>query len=200
MKRIVVVLFVALACLAVLVAQPAPRDTATLDLKGGKVSIEYGQPSLKGRSFDELAKALPADRMWRAGSEKVTILTTQVPLIIGGKVVQAGKYSVYVHCPEAGPYSLVLNRDQGQPLKNLWSAAPAEIANDPYPSFDYANQVESKEAVRAEMKKHASSELVDTFKITLEPTAKGGTLKMAWGDQLWSVDLLPAPHEGSHRQ
>ncbi|GAB4112300.1 MAG: hypothetical protein Kow001_14050 [Acidobacteriota bacterium] len=197
MKPIVCSLALAVFAAGVVSAQPAPRDTVSVTLNGGKVTVEYGRPSLKGRSFAELMKSLPADRMWRAGSEKVTVLTTQLPLIVGNQMVAPGKYSVYVHCPEGGPYSLVLNRDLGQPLKNLWAAAPAEIANDPYPSFDYANQIAKQEVVRAEMKKETTTQAVDQFTISLEPAGKGASLKMAWGDQLWSLALLPAPNEGS---
>ncbi len=197
MKSIVCCLVLTVLVVGGLWAQPAPRDTVSVTLNGGKVSVEYGRPSLKGRSFDELMKSLPADRMWRAGSEKVTLLTTQVPLIVGNQMVAPGKYSVYVHCPEGGPYSLVLNKDLGQPLKNLWAAAPAAIANDPYPSFDYANQIAKQEVVRAQMNKETAAQPVDQFTITLEPAGKGASLKMAWGDQLWSLALLPAPNEGS---
>jgi hypothetical protein len=197
MKSVLCVLVSAVFLAGALMAQPAPRDTVSVTLDGGKVSVEYGRPSLKGRSFDELMKSLPADRMWRAGSEKVTLLSTQVPLIVGNQMVAPGKYSVYVYCPEGGPYSLVLNKDLGQPLKNLWAAAPAEIANDPYPSFDYSNQIAKQEVVRAEMKKETAAHAVDQFTVTLEPAGKGATLKMAWGDQLWSLALQPAPKEGS---
>lgn len=200
MKCTVILSTVLLLGLSAAVAQPAPRDTASVTLGRGQVTIEYGQPSLKGRSFDELAKNLPADRMWRAGSDRVTLFTTQVPLIIGGRPVRAGKYSVYIHCPEGGPFSFVLNRDQGQPLKNLWAAAPAAVAEDPYPSVDYANQIADGEVVRAPMKQHEAAAVADTLKMTLEPQGRGAVLKVAWGDQLWSLDLLPAPSEGSQRR
>ena len=39
---------------------------------------------------------LPADRVWRAGVDQVTTLTTEADLMVGGKRVPAGKYTLYV--------------------------------------------------------------------------------------------------------
>jgi hypothetical protein len=167
------------------------RGTATTTIGGKKVSIDYGQPALKGRNFDELMKQLPGDRMWRAGSGAVTILSTETALKIGGKKVPAGKYSVYVHCAETGPYSLVLNSDLGQPLGKIWSAAPPAVANQPYPHFEYNKEISSKEVARAALKK-ASVPATDVLIYTFQTSSKGATLTLAWGDQAWSLEILAA--------
>src|SRR2546422_806740 len=62
-----------------------PRGTASATVGGKKVTIDYGRPALKGRSIDELLKQLPEDRMWRAGENQVTTLTTEGDITIGGK-------------------------------------------------------------------------------------------------------------------
>ncbi|MGD0099664.1 MAG: DUF2911 domain-containing protein, partial [Acidobacteriota bacterium] len=61
---------------------------------------EYGRPLLKGRKLADLMKQLPPDRIWRAGSGAVTILSTETDLDIAGKRVPAGSYSLYMYCPE----------------------------------------------------------------------------------------------------
>ena len=132
----------------------SPHETVSATAGGAKISIEYGRPSLKGRSIEELFKELPADRMWRAGVDQVTTLTTETALSVGGKTVPAGKYSVYVHVPEAGDYSLVLNKDLGVPLKQIFAAAPPALANEPWPHIaDYTKAIGDKEVVRAPMRK-----------------------------------------------
>src|SRR5512139_751284 len=104
---------VALASLAVAASALAqnPRGSAAAQVGGKKVTIDYGRPALKGRSLDELLKQLPADRMWRAGENQVSTLTTEGDLMIGGTKVAAGKYSLYVHAGEGNAWSLVLNKD-----------------------------------------------------------------------------------------
>ena len=168
----------------------AGRGTAGATVGGKKVSIDYGQPVLKGRKFADLMKQLPADRMWRAGSGVVTILTTEGDLMVGGKRVPAGKYSVYVHCPETGDYSLVLNSDLGQPLGKIWAGAKPEQANEPYPHFEYTKEIAAKEVARVALKK-ASTAPADQLTYVFKPTGQGATLTLAWGDQSWSVDVQP---------
>jgi hypothetical protein len=170
---------------------PQGRGTATTMLAGKKITIDYGQPALKGRKFAELTKNLPGDRMWRAGSGIVTTLATEADLLVGGKKVPAGKYSVYVHCPESGSYSLVLNRDLGQPLGKLWAAAPASQANEPYPHFEYAKEIADKEVARVPLKQTSGS-AADILTYSFKPSGNGTSLTIAWGDQAWAVEVQPA--------
>ena len=169
---------------------PADRGKATTSIGGKEVTIDYGRPVLKGRSFEELAKKLPADRMWRAGSGAVTTLNTAGSIVIGGKKIPAGKYSLYVTCPEQGDYSLVVNKDLGQPLVKIFPQAPANIANDPYPHFDYTKEIASQEVTRVPMKK-VTGAAVDVFTIDFKPAGKGATMVMSWGENIWSVDIAP---------
>ena len=174
-------------------AQQAPRETVKAQVGAAKVSIEYGQPSLKGRSTDELLKQLPADRMWRAGVNQVTTLTVEGEVLVGGKKVPAGKYSLYVHAPEQGDYSLVVNSDHGTPLGQIYDKAPENMKNELWPNLeDYDKNILAMELVRVPMRKVPVDKPVDPFKITLAPAKSGATLTLAWGDRAWAVDLTPA--------
>lgn len=184
---------------AALAQQPAPRDTATAEVGGKTVAIEYGRPALKGRSFSELKSKLPSDRMWRAGSEQVTTLKTDVDLMIGGKHVPAGKYSLYVHCPESGYYALAVNKVLGQPLGDIWDKAPPHLAKEPWPHFSYEKEIGDQEVARIPLKSAELEEPVDLFTISLTPNAYGAELKMEWGTESWSADVKAAKESaGSH--
>jgi hypothetical protein len=200
MSRRTVVLFlgVVLTCLGS--AQMAPRETVTAQVGAGKVSIEYGRPSLKGRTFDELISKLPDDRIWRAGSEQITTLTTEGPLMVGGKMIPPGKYSLYVHCPEGGTYSLAVNKTLGQPLKKLWSAVPEDLASEPWPHMNYEREIRSTEVARIPMKQSRVAGTVDLFTIKLEQTSNGAVFNMTWGNQSWNVDINPARADGWARE
>jgi hypothetical protein len=169
------------------------RGNAAATVGGKKVTIDYGQPALKGRPLAELLKQLSGDRVWRAGDDQVTTITTETDLDIGGKKVKAGKYSVYVHLPEDGSRNLILNSDLGQPLGTIWSKAPDNMKNEPWPYIgNYQEKIAGKEVVRASMKKEAAQGPVDTFKMEMAPAAAGATLKLSWGDESWSIDLKQA--------
>ncbi len=196
-KKLFSVLTLSLAVNGAFAQQPAPRETVTAKIGGKQVSIEYGRPSLKGRSFAELTKDLPEDRMWRAGSEQITTLSTETDLLIGGKAVPAGKYSLYVYCPENGDYALAVNKVLGQPLGKIWDAAPAQLANEPWPHFEYQKEIGDMEVARVPLKSEEGNEAVDLFTITLVPHGPSAVLKLAWGTANWSTDVK-AGSEGSH--
>ena len=183
----------ALALSAAGFAQTAdPRGTASVSIDGKKVTIDYGRPALKGRSLDELTSKLPADRIWRAGENQVTTLTTETDLVVGGKTVPAGKYSLYVHAPATGDWSLAVNSDLGQPLVKIWDKAPDNMKNEPWPHYLDYSKVLAKEVARAPMKSGKTAPAADLFTISLAPAAGGATLTMAWGDRSWSLDVKAA--------
>ncbi len=200
LKNIVCISSVSLLLLAgasALAQSAAPRETVSAQVGSAEVKIEYGRPALKGRNVSDLMQQLPADRMWRAGSEQVTTLTTTAPIELGGTVVPAGKYSLYLHCPEDGPYAVALNKVLGQPLKKIWDAAPPQLANEPWPHFNYQAEIGDQEVVRAPMTQSGSEQSVDLFTISLSPKGNAAEMKMAWGDQVWSLDMKSAGSAGS---
>ena len=196
MKTRVWCLILLLCCLTSL-AQMAPRETVSATINGKSVAIEYGRPSLKGRSFEEMTKQLPADRIWRAGSEQVTTLTTAGEIMIGDRKIPAGQYSLYVMVPEEGNPSLVINRVLGQPLGKIWDQAPENLKNEPWPHFNYSKEIEDQEVARVTLHKKSGGN-VDMWTIGLSSNAVGAELSMSWGTQVWMATVLPAVAEGSH--
>jgi hypothetical protein len=173
-------------------AQRAPRDNPSVGVGGKKVAVEYGRGSLKGRTVKDLLAQLPADRVWRAGVDQVTTLTTDGDILVGGRKVAAGKYSVYVYAPENGNYSLILNSDPGVPLKTIFAGAPPAMADALWPRLDGYDKVKDKEVARTELKPGKTAAPLEQFEITMAPAGSGATMTLAWGDQTWSTDIQPA--------
>ena len=172
----------------------APREEVMALVNGKKVTVEYGRPALGGRKMAELLTQLPADRIWRAGMDQATTLTTEADITVGGKPVPAGKYTVYVHAPENGQYSLILNRDPGIALKLIFPAAPPAVADALWPRLDGYEKVKDKEVIRVPLRKGTAAEPMDRFLIGLAP-ARGGasSLTLTWGDQSWTTEIRAAP-------
>ncbi len=169
---------------------PPPRGKSSIDKLA---SIDYGRPSLKGRSMDDLFKVLPSDRVWRAGQNQVTIFTADRDLLIGEKKIPAGKYSVYVHVGESGEWSLILNADQGNDLVNIFPKAPPQMAHEKWPYYtNYTEKIAGQEVARIPMKSEKLSAPVDLFTVELIPNKDGGILKMSWGDRAATVEIAPA--------
>jgi hypothetical protein len=192
MKRLVS-LAAGLALATTAFAQDNPRGNASTTVGGKKVTVDYGRPTLKGRQMDELLKQLPEDRMWRAGENQVTILNTEGPITIGSKTVPAGRYSLYVHAPATGDWSIALNSDQGVPLGKIWDKAPANMKDQPWPHLDdYSKTIAKSEVARVPLKTATGAPAAENFTVSFKPAGDGATMVLAWGDRSWSVDIKPA--------
>ena len=183
------------------------------------MTVEYGRAELLGRSVEALIAQLPDDRVWRAGADEVTTLTTEGALSLdclagssctrsrrpgGGRKVAAGKYSVYVSAPREGDWSLILNSDSGIALgvlgKIMGFPVPESAAKRLWPHLEGYNMnrgrdvagIAGTEVARVIMRPGVADPPVDPFTIRLEPSgADVLTLTLAWADRTWSVDLKP---------
>ncbi len=70
-------------------AQVNPRGETRAEFSGGKVTIEYGRPSLKGRDIKSMI--YPGEQ-WRLGADGDTTLATEVGLKFGDASVPSGNY------------------------------------------------------------------------------------------------------------
>lgn len=137
--------------------RPSPPATAQVELKGKKVTIDYSQPSLKGRKVgQELA---PYGKVWRTGANEATSLTTEIDLNIGGVKVPAGKYTLYT-LPAEGTWKLIINKQTGQ-----WGT-----------QYD-----ESQDLARVDMKKSQLPQPVEQFTIAFDKkSATAAELNLDW--------------------
>jgi len=72
------------------------RGTADATVNGKKVSVEYGRPSIGGRDFQKDIMTLASvGTVWRLGMNQPTSLTSAGDLVVGGKTLKAGKYSLW---------------------------------------------------------------------------------------------------------
>ena len=176
-------------------AQPQPRPPVTFAPSGRAstaisvsgaggggpmISIDYGQPHASGREV--FGTLVPFDSVWRAGANRATQLTTDVPLTIGGTKLAPGSYTLALYASKTDP-RLVINsrtRQWGIPY-----SATGEIARVP-------------------MRARTLSEPVESFTIALVPNATRpnlgttptpgtGVLTMTWGTMQFSVEFSAQP-------
>jgi hypothetical protein len=109
MKLVVSVFFVMLLSST---AMAQGRGNAQATIKGNRVAINYGRPALQGR--DMLSQAQPGT-VWRLGMNEATEIETTGTLIIAGKELKPGKYSLWAKMN--GPNAWVL---AFHPRTGLW--------------------------------------------------------------------------------
>ena len=96
---------------------PHVRSEWTID--GANITIEYGRPSVKGRTIfgpDGLHKP---GAVWRMGADEATTLTTSKDLMFGTVHVPAGKYTLWAlplegTAPDQPAGKLIINKQTGQ--------------------------------------------------------------------------------------
>jgi hypothetical protein len=131
--------------------------------------------------------------MWRAGENQVSTISLDSDVMIGGKKVPAGKYSVYVHAADANQWELVLNKDLGVALGKIWAQAPENMKNEPWPHIsDYTAAIGGQEVARVPLKAGKPAAPADLFTITFAPAGAGSTMTLAWGEHAFTTDVQPA--------
>src|SRR5687768_6898442 len=89
----------------------SPRATATGEIDGVRIRIEYGSPFARGRVI--WGSLRPWDEWWMPGADEATTIETTGPLAIGTIAAPAGTHSIYT-IPGRERFLLTINSRTGQ--------------------------------------------------------------------------------------
>src|SRR5436305_7391100 len=96
----------------------SPHETISAVLQGDRVTIIYGRPYSKDPKTGETRKIwgtlVPYGKIWRTGSDEATTLITQQPIVLGGKEIPAGAYTLFTLPESNGSAKLVISKQLGQ--------------------------------------------------------------------------------------
>jgi len=150
MKRQVSMLFTLLALIFSIGAlaqdkKPAsPPAKAEGSIDGIKVTVDYAQPSAKGRKI--MGDLVPYGKVWRTGANAVTAIEFSADAKIEGKALPKGKYGLYT-IPGENEWVIVFNK---------------QASGSPY---DYSDK---QDALRVTVKPGKAAAFVETFTIAVE--------------------------------
>ncbi len=89
----------------------SPPETATGTVGGSTITINYSSPAVKGRKI--WGDLVPYDKVWRLGANEATIFETSKDIMVEGKKLPAGKYSLYA-IPGENQWTFIFNSKTGQ--------------------------------------------------------------------------------------
>lgn len=141
------------------------RGKAEATINGKSVSIDYGQPGWGGT--DRLAGA-PTGFVWRVGMNKATHITTAGDLVIAGKTLPAGTYTLWAKRTGENTWTLGFH-----PKTGGWGApalADGYVAELP-------------------MKMTKVSDSAEKLTIALADNKGKGALKIHWGPYVIAGDF-----------
>ncbi|MFZ0420256.1 MAG: DUF2911 domain-containing protein [Candidatus Sulfotelmatobacter sp.] len=171
-KRIVLPALLTIVFTAAALAQmgggkPSPAASATCDLGGGKtIKTAYSSPRMRGRKI--YGDLVPFGKVWRTGANEATTFVTSADVVVGGKTVPAGSYTLFT-VPTADKWTLIINKKTGE-----WGI--------PY-------KYESDELARVDMKVSKLPSAVENFTISYDKSGNGCTLRLDWETTRASVDI-----------
>jgi len=167
--------FTCLSVLTVLVQLgfgQSPSEEASVNVAGKSLSIKYSAPSVRGRQIFGDSGVVSHDKtypVWRAGANRATAFHTDADLNVGGSVVPAGDYTLFVFVKDPDAWQLIINKQTGQ-----WGLTYKE-------DQDLAR-------VKMDMSKPAAP--VETLKYTLtNEESDKVTLTLGWDDHVGSVHI-----------
>jgi hypothetical protein len=148
-------------------AKPSPAASATCDLGGGKsIKTDYSSPRMKGRKI--YGGLVPYGQVWRTGANEATTFVTDADLIVGGKPVPAGNYTIFT-VPGAEKWTLIINKKTGE-----WGI--------PY-------KYESDELARVDMKVSKLSAPAENFTISYKKLGPGCIMMLDWENTRAAVEI-----------
>lgn len=166
MKKIISFAVVASSLLVSLSAQaqddkskrPSPPVMVKQELaSGATVSIDYSQPSLKGRTIGKELE--PKDgEVWRTGANEATVFETSKAVKAGGKDLPAGKYALFTISGKDS-WTIIFNKTWNQ-----WGA------------YDYK---EADDALRITAKPEKAGAFAEKMTFTID---KNGMVTLLWGN------------------
>jgi len=167
--------FVALAAKAQMdkSKRPSPPAHAEFTFPDGKtITVDYSSPRMRGRKiFGDL---VPYGQVWRAGANEATTFVTNTDVVVGGKDVPAGAYTLDM-IPESGEWTLIVSKkiknDKGGPVWGI-----------PYPGEQY-------DLLRTKMNVKKLESPVEDMLIGFDKSGHGCILHLDWETTSAYVDI-----------
>jgi len=160
MKKIYLVM--ALLIGATIAFAQSPRKQASGDVDGVNIAVDYGSPSVKGRTV--WGGLEPYDKVWRAGANECTTIEFSKNVSINGKALEAGKYGFFIIPKENGKWTAIFNKNAEQ-----WGA------------FDYDEKLD---ALRIDVAPDWSDDVQETLMYSVDKN-----LNFAWEKARISLDV-----------
>ena len=150
---------------------------------GGKwLEVRYGRPIKRGRDLfgpadyaDVLNDGAP---VWRAGANVSTRLNIEVPIVLGGRTIPAGEYSLFI---DLQPNAWIL-------IVSTWAAQTTYDVQNKAALFGAYDYTPDKDLVRVPMTRESLPYSLDQLSWQfLDVTDKGGQLALLWDRQIARV-------------
>lgn len=138
--------------------RPSPPAKVEQTIASGAViSIDYSQPSVKGRTIGKDLEP-KGDAVWRTGANEATVFETSKAVKVNGQPLAAGKYGLF-SIAGAGEWTIIFNKTWNQ-----------------FGAFDYKM---ADDVLRVKATAGKATPFAEKMTFTI---AKDGVVTLLWGD------------------
>jgi hypothetical protein len=153
--------------------RPSPSAKANCSFSDGKsVTVDYSSPRAKGRKI--YGGLVPYGEVWRAGANEATTFVIDTDVVVGGKTVPAGAYTIFT-IPNQDKWTLIIS-------KKTKNAKGGPVWGVPYPG-------EADDFARVDMKASKLPSNVENFAISFDKSASGCTMNLDWETTRASIEI-----------
>ena len=148
------------------------RGSVSQNVAYTTISIAYGRPVARGRAL--FGSLVPWDQIWHPGADSATRITFDHDIVVEGKPLRAGEYTLWLIPRETAPWTLIFSR-------------AAHVFHKPYPGEQY-------EALRVDIKPEQVSH-VESFTIYFPSVLRDeAVMQLHWGTTAIPVHIT-APYK-----
>lgn len=138
--------------------RPSPPALVTQKVGDLTVSIDYSQPSVKGRTIGTDLEPMDG-KVWRTGANEATVFSVDKDVKVEGKELPAGKYGLFT-LVNGNEWTIIFNK--------IW---------DQWGAFTYD---QSQDALRVIVKADKAKEFSEKMTFTI---SEKGKILLLWGDR-----------------
>ena len=139
--------------------RPSPPASASAEIGGTKISVDYSSPAVKGRKIWG-SDLVPYNKVWRTGANEPTKITFSDDVMVEGKELKAGTYALFT-IPAENEWTIIFNENHKQ-----WGA------------FDYS---EKEDVLRVKAKPTKAKQMNERMKIDVREKGNNkGEVVIAW--------------------
>ena len=135
-----------------------PAKVSETTAKGTTITINYIQPSVKGRTIGKDLEPMEG-KVWRTGANKATVFEVNKDVKVEGQALAAGKYGLFT----------LVNGDE-------WTI----IFNKTWDQWGAFNYKDADDALRVKVKGGKAKAFSEKMTFAVN---KNGTVSLMWGDK-----------------
>jgi len=138
---------------------PSQRGSVTQNVAFTNIAVTYGRPVARGRAL--WGSLVPWDSVWHPGADSATRIVFSRDVLVEGKSLRAGEYSLWLIPREHAPWTVIFSR-------------AAHVFHKPYPGARF-------DVLRVDVKPEQVSD-VESFTIYFPSVLRDeAVMRLHWG-------------------